>query len=99
MRKQDKVIVWPAYFDSSKTRKAGRRVPKGLAVPSPKVSEVKDAADKLHLKHELIGDVAHPKAPWLKTGMVFVEKKQSKDKTLLEIAKQLTKIRSMTPTK
>lgn len=92
MRKQDKVIVWPAYFDSSKTRKQGRRVPKSLAVLSPKTSEVKDAVDKLRLKCELVGDVAYPRTPWLKTGMILVEKKQSKEKTLIEIAKQLLKI-------
>jgi signal recognition particle subunit SRP19 len=94
MRKQDKVIVWPAYFDSAKTRKEGRRVPKNLTVPSPKITEVKDAADKLHLNCELVTDVAFPKTPWLKSGMILVEKKQSKGETMEEIAKQLLKIRS-----
>ena len=94
MRKQDKIIVWPAYFDSAKTRKEGRRVPKNLTVPSPMVIEVKDAADKLHLNCELVTDVAFPRTPWLKSGMILVEKKQSKEKTMEEIAKQLLKIRS-----
>lgn len=97
MRKQDKMIIWAAYFDSIKTRKDGRRVPKNLAVPSPRISEIKDATDKIHLDCELVADVAYSKTPWLKTGMLLVKKKESKDKTIREIAKQLQKIRS-TPT-
>jgi len=37
MQKQEKIIIWPAYFDSTKTRKDGRRIPKSLALPSPKI--------------------------------------------------------------
>jgi len=97
MRKQDKIIIWAAYFDSTKTRKDGRRIPKNLAVPSPRTSEIKEATDKIQLDCELVSDVAYPKTPWLKTGMLLVKKKESKDKTIKEIAKQLQKMRS-TPT-
>jgi len=97
MRKQDKIILWPAYFDSGRSRKEGRQVRKNLAVPSPKISEVKDAADSLHLSCELISDVAFPQMPWLKSGMILVEKKQSKQEVLRRIAIQLLKLRS-TPT-
>jgi signal recognition particle subunit SRP19 len=96
MRKQDKVIMWPTYFDSAKTRREGRRVPRNLAVPSPKVSEVKAAADKLRLNCELIANVAFPKMPSSKSGMVLVQKEKSKEATIKEIAKQLLKIRSTT---
>ena len=44
MRKQDKAIIWPAYFDQAKTRKKGRRVPKNMAVQSPKILEIQEAA-------------------------------------------------------
>ena len=94
MRKQEKIILWPTYFDSARTRGEGRRVPKNLAVPYPKISEVKDAADKLNLNCELTADVAFPKAPWLKSGMVLVDKKKSKEETIKDIAKQVLKIRS-----
>jgi len=97
MRKQDKIIMWPAYFDSAKTRKDGRRIPKNLAVPSPRISEIKDAAEKIRLNCELVLDVGYPKTPWLKTGMLLVKKNQPKDKAIMEIAKQLLKIRN-TPT-
>ncbi len=96
MRKQDKFIMWPAYFDSTKTRKNGRRVAKNLALVSPRVTEIKDAVEKLRLSCEIVADVAYPKMPWLKTGLLLVQKKQSKDRTISEIAKLLPKIRSAT---
>jgi len=94
MRKQDKIIVWPAYFDSTKTRGDGRRVPKNLAVPSPKVLEIKEAVEKLALSYEVVLDAGYPKTPWLKTGMLLVTKKESKEKVIRKIGKQLLKIRS-----
>jgi signal recognition particle subunit SRP19 len=94
MRKQDKAIVWPAYFDVSKTRKEGRRVPKSLAVQSPKIVEVAAAAASLGLKHDIVVDAGYPKTPWVKTGMLMVEKAGSKEQTVKRIAKQLLKVRS-----
>jgi signal recognition particle subunit SRP19 len=94
MRKQDKAIIWPAYFDLAKTRKKGRRVPKNLAVQSPKIGEIKEAAEKLGLKHEIAMEAGYPKTPWFKTGMIMVEKKGSKEQTIKKIAKQLLTIRS-----
>jgi signal recognition particle subunit SRP19 len=94
MRKLDKAIIWPVYFDSSKTRKEGRRVPKNLAVQSPKVLEVKEAVDRLGLKNEFSLEAHFPKTPWVKTGMLFVEKKEAKEKIIMKIAKQLAKIKN-----
>jgi signal recognition particle subunit SRP19 len=94
MRQQEKIIIWPAYFDSNKTRTGGRRIPKNLAVPSPKISEVKEAADKLGLSSELIVDAGYSKVPWMRTGMILVKKKGSKEQVILSLAKQLLKMRS-----
>jgi signal recognition particle subunit SRP19 len=94
MRKQDKAIIWPAYFDLAKTRSKGRRVPKNLAVQSPKITEIQEAAVMLGLKHEVIADKGYSKAPWLKTGMLLVEKKGSKEQTIARLAKQLLKTRN-----
>jgi signal recognition particle subunit SRP19 len=99
MRKQDKFILWPIYFESTKTRSEGRRVPQKLAVPSPKISEMKDAADKLHLSYEIVTDAAFPKMPWLKTGMILVDKKRSKEEAIREMAKELFKTRNTPATK
>jgi signal recognition particle subunit SRP19 len=94
MRKQDKIIIWPVYFDSTKTRDDGRRVPKSLGVSSPKVLEIKEALEKLGLSHEVVLDAGYPKTPWRKTGMLLVTKKESKEKVIRKIGKQLLKIRS-----
>jgi signal recognition particle subunit SRP19 len=93
MRKLDKAIIWPIYFDSSKSRKEGRRVPKNLAVQSPKIDELKQAADKLSLKNEVNLDAHFSKMPWIKTGMLLIEKKEAKEKIIQKIAKQLMKIK------
>lgn len=97
MRKQDQAIIWPAYFDQTKTRKEGRRVPKSSAVQSPKILEVQEAAQKLGLKFEVVADKGYPKTPWAKTGMLLVEKKGSKEQIINRIAKQLLKARNEKP--
>ena len=99
MRKQDKAIIWPAYFDQNKTRKMGRRVPKKIAVQSPKILEIQEAAQKQGLRNELVATAGYPKTPWVKTGMLLVEKKGSKEQVISRIAKQLLKSRSETPKK
>jgi signal recognition particle subunit SRP19 len=94
MRKQDKIIIWPAYFDQAKTRNEGRRVPKSLAVPSPKFLEVQEAAQKIGLELEVVPGKGYPKTPWMKAGMLLVEKKGSKEQVINRIAKQLQKTRN-----
>jgi signal recognition particle subunit SRP19 len=96
MRKQEKAIIWPSYFDAGKTRKEGRRVAKNVAVPSPRINEIEEAAAKLGLEHELIPDKGYPKNPWSKPGMLLVEKKDSKEHVIIQIAKQLQKARNET---
>jgi signal recognition particle subunit SRP19 len=94
MRKLDKAIIWPIYFDTSKTRKEGRRVSKNIAVQFPKIDEIKQAADKLGLENEVNLNAHFPKNHWSKTGMLLVEKKEAKEKIILKLAKQLVKIKS-----
>jgi signal recognition particle subunit SRP19 len=94
MRKQSKAIIWPAYFDQTKTRKKGRRVNKNLAVQSPKILEVQAAAQALGLEQELVDGKGYPKTPWAKTGMLLVEKQGSKEQTINKIAKELLKARN-----
>jgi signal recognition particle subunit SRP19 len=100
MRKLDKAIIWPIYFDSSRTRKEGRRVPKNIAVQSPKIAEVKEAADKLGLNNELKPEAHFPKTHWAKSGLLLVEKNEAKEKIIQKLAKQLVKIKNQQqPTK
>ena len=94
MRKLDKFIIWPAYFDTNKTSKEGRRVPKNQAVISPRIVEVKEAADKLGLENQINIEAHYPKTPWAKTGMLLVEKQESKEETIQRLAKQLQRVKS-----
>ena len=94
MKKLDKAIIWPIYFDINKSRAEGRRVPKNIAVQSPKILEIKEAADKLCLQNEAKLEAHFPKTPWSKSGMLLVEKKEPKEKIIQKLAKQLVKIKS-----
>ena len=94
VKKLDKAIIWPIYFDANKTRRNGRRVAKNLAVQSPKIDEVKQAVDRLGLKNEIRLEAHFPRIPWVKTGMLLVEKKEAKEKIIQKIAKQLVKMKN-----
>jgi len=98
MRQQEKVIIWPTYFDSARTKRQGRRVPKNLAFSSPQILEIKEAVERLHLSYELVADMAYPKTPWLKTGVILVKKKDTKSEIIMSIARQVLKTRNVTAT-
>lgn len=55
-----------------------RKIPKNLALPSPKISELKEAVEKLGLEYELVLEASYPKMPRLKTSMILVTKKRLK---------------------
>jgi signal recognition particle subunit SRP19 len=97
MRKQEKIIVWPAYFDSGKSREEGRRVAENQGVSSPRMPEIQEAAVKLGLEPELVAEKGYPKTPWSRAGMLLVEKKGSKEQVIKRIAKQLQKARNEAP--
>ena len=89
MRKQDKFIIWPVYFDQSKTRNGGRKIPRSLALPAPRLDEIQKAAERLGFKPEIVPEVAYSAVPWQKTGMILVEKKGAKLEILRRIAKEV----------
>ena len=93
MRKQNKIVLWSVYFDFNKTRREGRRVPKKLAIPSPKLEEIQKAVKRMGLQPEMVPDAIHPSFPWQKAGLLIISKKYSKVETLRKIAKELSDIR------
>ena len=94
MRQSENAIIWPVYFDAAKSKTDGRRVPKNLAVNSPKILEIKEAAETLGLKNEINPTAGYPRTPWAKTGMLSIEKKEPKEQIVLKLAKQLIKIKN-----
>jgi len=97
MRKQNKVVLWPAYFDSTKTKLEKRRIPKGLAVTSPRLDELQRAAERCGLQPvTFFPDARHPHASWQKTGLIVVPKNASKMKIIRRVAKELSALRAQT---
>ena len=93
MRKQNKIVLWPVYFDANKTRDEGRRVPKKLAIPSPNLDEIQKAVKRMGLQPEVIHDAIHPNSPRQETGLLIIPKRNSKVETLRKIAKELSDFR------
>jgi len=94
MQKKGKIVLWPVYFDSSKTRAEGRKVPKSHAIQSPRIEELEKAVQRLGLQSQMVTDAAHSKEPYRKTGLLLVSTEGSKTQIMQKIAKTLPNIRS-----
>ena len=88
------VTVWPQYFDSTLSRKYGRRVPKELSVPKPTSKEIAEVLERLDREY-LTSEGKYPRLWWYEEGPLIVEKREGESKTqiLLEIARELHKRR------
>ena len=93
MQKKDVVILWPIYFDSTKTRSEGRRVPKKSAIPAPKLEEIEKAVKLLDFQPKIVSDASHPRFSWQKTGVVILPKKNSKNQLMKNITKKIQESR------
>ena len=94
MRKQNKIFLWPAYFDFTKTRTQGRKTPKNVAVPAPRQDELQKAAQKIGLQTETVAEAKHPKNPWQKTGLIIVNKNTPKTQIIRKVSKELSSMRA-----
>jgi len=93
MQKQGRIVLWPVYLDSTKTRSEGRRVSKKLAVPAPKMEEIHKVAVSLGFRPEIVSNAAHPSFPWQKTGLIVTPKKGSKTQIIRKIAEKVLESR------
>ncbi|ROV92006.1 hypothetical protein VMCG_09539 [Cytospora schulzeri] len=66
--------LYPVYFDASRTRAEGRRVPRELAVASPLAREIVNACRDLRLQTVFEPDKMHPK-DWANPGRVKIQLK------------------------
>lgn len=94
MRTKDKVILWPVYFDSTKTRKEGRRVPKKFATPKPELEKIGKTVGQLGYIHKVISEARHPNAPWRNTGLISVSKRKPKNQIIRIVSRELLRIRT-----
>lgn len=64
--------LYPVYFDATRTRAEGRRIPRSLAVPSPLAREIVNACRDLRLQTLFEPEKTHPK-DWANPGRVKVQ--------------------------
>jgi len=93
MPRKDRLVIWPAYIDSERSRSQGRMVSKDDAVSDPKLDEITFAAVHLGLDPEVERDKAYPKHWYQKPGRVLVLKKEAKSRTVKKIARAVRKKR------
>lgn len=88
------MVLYPAYFDASRSRVGGRRVGRALAVQSPTVEEVRDAAKRLGHRVETEERTAHPSRPWKGEGRVLIVGGGKKTEIIRAVAKDIKAHRS-----
>ncbi len=77
------IVLWPEYFDISRSRTEGRRLPKSLCVDKPDLDIIAKGAMILDLEYKIIEDAAYPSNSNEKNGCVRVEKGKMKKTSLL----------------
>lgn len=95
MKEEDRQVFWLDYFDSTLSRSEGRRVPIYMAVKSPKLEELLEAARGLGLEAEAF-KAAYPKRPRVISGYVSIKKVGRKQELLKKLAKMLGQVRGRT---
>ncbi len=88
----ERIVLWPVYIDSTKSRGKGRKISKRDAVPRPRIEEIVEAAEILGLK-PIIEDKRYPRLWWEQEKRVVVLKKYPRQELLRRIAKKIKEIR------
>ena len=83
------IVLYPAYFDASRSRDRGRRVAKRVAVDAPTVDDIAEAAKALGLEPKVEADKAFPSTPWRKEGRVLVRADYYKTSVVRKVAEKL----------
>lgn len=87
--KRDTIVIWPIYFDSTKTRSEGRMVSAEDSVPNPSVDDVITATLKAGIKPEIDREKKHPSTWQVSSGRILVPKTEPKTVILKKIARSL----------
>jgi len=88
-RDDNKYVIYPLYFDEMISRKNGRRVPKKFSKEKPTLDEIAKAAKSLNLNPIIENNVAHPSKHWKKDGRILINKEDSKQLLIYQLAKLL----------
>lgn len=87
------MVVWPANLDSSKSRKAGRKLTKASGVQLPRLEEINEAAKRLSMEAEIVHGKSRPSSWWEKGGYAILPKNGAKGTTLRSLASEIKKTR------
>lgn len=94
MKNKGYYIIWPVYFDSTKSRTEGRRVRKNLAVKNPKLPDLANAAQKVGYEFKVNPTALYPRFWYLgNAGNLFVKIEDNKTDVIKKIAQQLKKLK------
>jgi signal recognition particle subunit SRP19 len=77
MRKDNRIRVYPEYFDSALTRAEGRRVSKKTAFENPSLTEIKISAQRLQYEVEVDQTKAYSRQWDKPKGMLYINVKDS----------------------
>lgn len=89
MRGKGKIRIWPVYFDIRYSRSEGRRVSRDRAIRDPKLDDLEKVSHKLGLNPIIQPEKRYSRQPWKRSGVVLVDKKDSKAEIIQKIAKSL----------
>ncbi len=89
MRRRDRLVLYPCYFNRSLSRGEGRRVPLNLAVKNPSAESIFKIAEKLGLDPILQREKHHPARWFYREGRVLVKRVDKKTNILRAIAEEL----------
>ena len=89
-----KMIIWPSSLDSTKTRRSGRKLPKGQSVQSPRLEELNEAAKVLSIDHEIVAGKSRPISWWEKGGYLIVPKSTPKSAVIHSLASEVRRVRA-----
>ncbi|WP_297436717.1 signal recognition particle protein Srp19 [Thermococcus sp.] len=94
-----KFVIWPNELDSRLSRRYGRAVSRGISVNGPRLSEIVEAAESLGMKilesepTKLNPRLAGLEEEYQTRGMLRVESRHPKTKSLKMIAQKIKEIR------
>ncbi|HOP09613.1 MAG TPA: signal recognition particle subunit SRP19/SEC65 family protein [Candidatus Methanofastidiosa archaeon] len=94
----DTMVIWAANIDSSRSRKMGRKLSKGLSLRSPDLKELSKAAHNLGLQSTREKEKLYPKDrssldEFPSSGRLTIDKRYPKIKTLKLLADEVRRIR------
>ncbi len=98
-RRKKSIILWTVFFDSSRTRGEGRKLPRSLCVKSPTIEELEEAVKMLGFDYEVNREGRYPRIWYLDSpqGYVKIYKdpnlNTTRTKLLRMIAEKLKEIR------